>query len=556
LGAQTGTGPQTADRRPHERAAPPRGATSALLFATAAASGGGPAAALRIAGETLVGRLVAQLASLGVDHVDVVTRPSFAGAVEAAAPGVRVLVSESVGEDLRLAAEGARAADGWFVVGIADFVAHREALAALIADPRGATAMLATADDLGAPFSYEARSRRGRIVSAASPYHASHDPNHRFLGVVKVAPADLAAFAEAAERLTELADGARPAPWDGQLDVRAGAWLAEAPDAVEVELQRAAAREDVSALLLVGMVRGGAFVSNSFVRELYWARPLSQAGVDHAVETMAGYDEDRVLLDSAVKAADGFFTTFFVSPYSKYIARWCARRGFTPNQVTSVSMLIGVAAAAAFATGHRAGLIAGALLLQAAFTTDCVDGQLARYTRTFTKLGAWLDSIFDRTKEYLVFAGLAIGASRAGDPAWLVAGAALTLQTVKHGMEFAWSATMHQQIAETDHPPLEEPLDDAALRARRVPDASGPQRAPSPRSRLRRLVRVWSLLDDNPRAIWAKRIVQFPIGERFAVISLAAALSTPRTALVVVLVASALAGLYTTTGRLLRSIAA
>ena len=78
-------------------------------------------------------------------------------------------------------------------------------------------------------------------------------------------------------------------------------------------------------------------------------------------------------------------------------------------------------AAAAFATGERWGLVAGAILLQAAFTTDCVDGQLARYTRTFSKLGAWLDSIFDRSKEYVCFAGLAIGASRAGDPVWPLA---------------------------------------------------------------------------------------------------------------------------------------
>ncbi|MEU6285715.1 hypothetical protein, partial [Streptomyces sp. NPDC047028] len=26
---------------------------------------------------------------------------------------------------------------------------------------------------------------------------------------------------------------------------------------------------------------------------------------------------------------DGFFTTFCISPYSRYLARWCARRGLT-----------------------------------------------------------------------------------------------------------------------------------------------------------------------------------------------------------------------------------
>ena len=43
-------------------------------------------------------------------------------------------------------------------------------------------------------------------------------------------------------------------------------------------------------------------------------------------------------LDTAVKSVDGFFTTFFVSPYSKYIARWAARRGITPNPVTITSL--------------------------------------------------------------------------------------------------------------------------------------------------------------------------------------------------------------------------
>ena len=42
-------------------------------------------------------------------------------------------------------------------------------------------------------------------------------------------------------------------------------------------------------------------------------------------------------------------------------------------------------AALAFASGRDAGLVAGAVLLQIAFTADCVDGQLARYTWQFSK---------------------------------------------------------------------------------------------------------------------------------------------------------------------------
>ena len=116
-------------------------------------------------------------------------------------------------------------------------------------------------------------------------------------------------------------------------------------------------------------------------------------------------------------------------------------------------------AAAGFATGERPGMVAGAVLLYFAFVLDCVDGQLARYTRQFSKLGAWLDSIFDRTKEYVVFAGLAIGASRTGDPVWLLAGAALTMQTARHAVDFSYPVSQHQVIAAAPQPPIEDPFD-------------------------------------------------------------------------------------------------
>ena len=212
-------------------------------------------------------------------------------------------------------------------------------------------------------------------------------------------------------------------------------------------------------LLLCGLVRSEVQVGGSHLRKLFWTRPLTPEDVAHAAAEIGEHDEDRALLDSAVKANDGFFTTFFVSPYSKYIARWAARRGWTPNGVSTLSLAVGFAAAAAFATGERAWMIAGAVLLQAAFTLDCVDGQLARYTRTFSKFGGWLDSVFDRTKEYAVFAGLAIGASQSDDEVWLLAGAALTLQVMRHSIDFSYPAAQHQAMGAVRQPPLEQVQD-------------------------------------------------------------------------------------------------
>jgi Family of unknown function (DUF5941)/CDP-alcohol phosphatidyltransferase len=228
-----------------------------------------------------------------------------------------------------------------------------------------------------------------------------------------------------------------------------------------------------------------------------------------------------------------------------------------------------VLAAAAFATGERWGYIAGAVLLQAAFTTDCVDGQLARYSRQFSKLGAWLDSVFDRTKEYVVFAGLALGTEHAGQDVWLLACAALTLQTVRHMFDFSFGATQHQAIGSQAQPPLEQPSD--SLNPRRpapvdageheseiqaeVPDALPPQ-LPLRRRLPRMGLRLWHRFDRLPPIFWGKKIIAFPIGERFAAISVTAALFTPRTTFVVLLVWGSIAAVYSLAGRVLRSIAA
>ena len=145
--------------------------------------------------------------------------------------------------------------------------------------------------------------------------------------------------------------------------------------------------------------------------------------------------------------------------------------------MTTVSVLIGLLAAIAFATGERWGLVTGAVLLYLAFVTDCVDGQLARYTRQFSKLGAWLDSVFDRTKEYLAFAGLAIGASRMDDPVWLLACAAITLQTARHMSDFSFGGSQRDAIGHTPQPPVAQALDAAGAGRRGAPQRPARGRA-------------------------------------------------------------------------------
>jgi len=423
--------------------------TTAVLFATAADESGGPAACLPLGDMPLLSRLIRQLIQLGVDEVTVVTRPEWepictpAAAAESLVP-VRVHVCADLADDLRAVARVAAAATDRLLLASGDTAAHREALAGLLRDPRVSTAALSARAASEGSWAAPLRVARGRIVSAGSAFHQVRAANAVSLGVLLVDPADAAVLAAAASELARLSTPPYPLDWLAQSGAR----------------EAGARSDDVAALLLVGLVRANVRVGTVDRRTLFLTRPTSVASAAAAAAAMSDIDEDRVLLDSAVKASDGFFTTFFVSPYSRYLARWAARRGWTPNQVTTLSMLVGVLAAAAFATGSRLGLIAGAVLLQVAFTFDCVDGQIARYTRTFSALGAWLDSVFDRGKEYLVYAGLALGSVRGfHDDVWLLAALALSLQTVRHTVDFSYAAGQHRNITIVARPSLAVAVD-------------------------------------------------------------------------------------------------
>jgi phosphatidylglycerophosphate synthase len=470
--------------------AAPAAVTAILLVA--------PGALLPFEDGTVLSRVTAQLAALGAPPAHALCRPGTEAAAAAAVPGAELHACPQTGAELRLIARLAgEPSAGALVVVDGGIVTQREALARLLVDPRVATGALVGDGDGVSPV----RAERGRVVSAGSPRHTVTAPTGVFLGALRVAPADRPRLAAAAERLAELTGD----------------------DA------------DTAALLVVGLVRSGAGVAAVDRRTLAWARPASPADAERAARAVAASDEERDRLDAAVKRSDGFFTTFFVSPYSKHLARWAARAGLTPNQVTVASFAIGVLAAAGFASGERAGLVSGAVLLQLAFTLDCVDGQLARYTRRFSAFGAWLDSILDRAKEYAAYAGLGIGASRMGDPVWTLAACALALQTIRHAMDFAGLAVTEEREP-VPPPPLEQAGDGLARGGRP--------------GRLGRLLATPS----GGAALWVRKAIAFPIGERFAAISLTAALFTPRTTVVVLLAWGGFAIAYNTTGRILRSV--
>ncbi|MFI6506807.1 CDP-alcohol phosphatidyltransferase family protein [Streptosporangium sp. NPDC050855] len=398
---------------PRATASPGTPRTVAVVLATTEASH------LRCPDGTLLERLTAQLSTLPVRDVHVVARSSDI----IHAPGGTYMIgtegSRGLADDLRRVAKAAGSSPGPVLVVAGDLLAHTEALALLARHPsQGTAALVGDEGDGPGPSRPPVRTEGGAVTAAGTSFHRVGAANGTFRGALQIGVADLTLLAEVAEALAELAETGRLGPMDG----------AEAPG-----------------LLLTGLVRSGVRVRVARLGRLHGDRMDGQADTDAAVRRLEKVDEAEARLDDAVKGNDGFFATYAVSSWSRHLVRLADELRLTPNAVTGMSVGLAALAAVWFSTGTRPGMIAGGVLLYLSFVLDCVDGQLARYTRAFSPLGAWLDATFDRVKEYVVYVGLAFGyaaglESTGGGPdgIWALAVAALILQMLRHMIDFSY----------------------------------------------------------------------------------------------------------------------
>ena len=93
------------------------------------------------------------------------------------------------------------------------------------------------------------------------------------------------------------------------------------------------------------------------------------------------------------------------------IALAFGRLGLTPNALTVLGFGISLIAAVAAAQGAW---IAAGLLVIFGGVFDLFDGALARATNKVSRLGAFLDSVFDRAGEAVLYLGIAIGSLAGG----------------------------------------------------------------------------------------------------------------------------------------------
>jgi phosphatidylglycerophosphate synthase len=143
---------------------------------------------------------------------------------------------------------------------------------------------------------------------------------------------------------------------------------------------------------------------------------------------------DSLLLQTLYKPTDGFISRHLNRAISLRVTRLLLPTGITPNQMTLIAAVIGVAGVMMAWRGGYWQLLVAALLLQTQSILDGCDGEIARLKHLHSSLGEWLDQIFDDVVNigFLVAVGhaLSISGSFFAPFAWPIAMATLVLHTM------------------------------------------------------------------------------------------------------------------------------
>lgn len=93
--------------------------------------------------------------------------------------------------------------------------------------------------------------------------------------------------------------------------------------------------------------------------------------------------------ERTAKEIDAWWTVLLVDPLALPVVRWLTPYSWlTPNGLTALAGVLGVVSAVLFALGHYA---AAAIVFEARFFIDCLDGKLARVRGLSNRFGAFFD---------------------------------------------------------------------------------------------------------------------------------------------------------------------
>jgi 1L-myo-inositol 1-phosphate cytidylyltransferase / CDP-L-myo-inositol myo-inositolphosphotransferase len=189
------------------------------------------------------------------------------------------------------------------------------------------------------------------------------------------------------------------------------------------------------ALALLGAKRGAydlASVQDQLTRR-FGSPAAVPVGVDPLVVATSADVRvaERRLLRALVKDTDGFMARHVERLISLEISRRLAPTAVTPNQMTLVSLAVGLFGALFFLSSLWPWQTVGALLFLAHSILDGCDGELARLRFQESRWGGVLDFWGDNVVHIAVFACMAVGWSLSAAATWpLFLGAAAILGTL------------------------------------------------------------------------------------------------------------------------------
>jgi CDP-L-myo-inositol myo-inositolphosphotransferase len=212
------------------------------------------------------------------------------------------------------------------------------------------------------------------------------------MGSEKSAPADIAAFASAADADRRIAGVAAAG--------RAVRALAEA-GAGEICLR----------------IGDGAPLAPGTIEDVERLRGDSAVAIEGGEGVPAFLPSSWAIVRATGKAGDGLVSRWLNRPISQRIT-WLLLRlhGIRPGHVTIVNALLALAMIPVLLLGGTTGLVLGGIMFQSASILDGVDGEIARATFRTSPAGAALDSAVDLATNLVFVSALTVNlALRDGD---------------------------------------------------------------------------------------------------------------------------------------------
>ena len=154
----------------------------------------------------------------------------------------------------------------------------------------------------------------------------------------------------------------------------------------------------------------------------------------------------------------------YVRRLSPYLTRALVPTRMTPDAITWLMLLAGLAAAAVLTLPGVAAAAGAALLIQAQILLDCSDGELARWRGQFSPVGVYLD----RFAHYATETALPVGLGIRADGGWGELGPYTTLGLLSAVLALlvrTESALVHVARAEACKPVVQDTAAVAAPRA-------------------------------------------------------------------------------------------